>query len=118
MKQNITKIILALFIFFNPLFALAQSQSNTTTNSRYLEQLIEKLGNIINLALNVLIPLTVLIVMIAGYQYIMSGGGDGAQKAKTTLTWAIVGMIVVIMSKALVVFVLQRLGINTGVFNL
>jgi cytochrome bd-type quinol oxidase subunit 2 len=47
----------------------------------------------------------IIFLIIGGIQYITSGGNqEGMQKAKATLTWAIIGLILVLSAYAVVNF--------------
>lgn len=57
------------------------------------------------------IPLTTLMVIWAGYLYLLSGGSEESiKKAKNAITWAVVGLIVVLISKSLSVLIQNVLG--------
>jgi hypothetical protein len=107
-QNAISKFLLALLILASPTLALAQ-----------VEELVSRIGNLINFALSLLIPISIIAVVIAGYQYLTSGGSsDQMKKAQTNLTWIIVGMIVIIFSKGALIFILSKLGINYSLFGL
>lgn len=57
--------------------------------------------------------LSVAFIIIGGIQYITAGASkDGAQKAKTTLTYAIIGLVIVLLAFVIRNFVLGRLGVT------
>ncbi len=57
--------------------------------------------------------LSVAFIIIGGFQYITAGASkDGATKAKTTLTYAIVGLVIVLLALLIRNFVLGRLSIT------
>lgn len=66
------------------------------------------LGELVNLALQdfvlpILTALAILYLIWAGYQFITSGGDPAvAQKARASLTYAIIGVILVLVSYGLV----------------
>ncbi len=47
----------------------------------------------------------VIFIIVGAIQYITSGGGDGIKKAKTTLTMAVVGLVVALMAYGIVGFI-------------
>jgi divalent metal cation (Fe/Co/Zn/Cd) transporter len=54
--------------------------------------------------------LSVIVIIYSGILYIISAGNSNTvQKAKTTLTYAVVGLIVAILSYAIVSFVVNAL---------
>ena len=107
-KFKISKLILAIALFLSPSIALAQ-----------IEEIFSRIANIINFALSLIIPIAIIAVVIAGYQYITSGGDSGQmEKAKTNLTWIVVGLAVIIFAKALIIFILSQLGVSYSVFGL
>ena len=62
--------------------------------------------NIINILLFIIGIIAVIVIVIAGIQYATSGGNaDQASKAKNTIIYAIVGIIVAVMAYAIVGFV-------------
>lgn len=55
-------------------------------------------------------------MIIGGYQYMTSGGiPDKTQVAKSTLTYAIIGLLIVITALAVLHFVLPKLGVSSEV---
>lgn len=68
--------------------------------------------NIINVILYVVGILAVVMIVIGGVQYTTSGGDQAAvTKAKNTILYGIVGLVVAILAYAIVNFVLKQLGI-------
>jgi hypothetical protein len=52
----------------------------------------------------------VIIIIIGGFMYITSGGDSGkVSRAKDTLIYAVVGLIVIVMSQTVIIFVIDRL---------
>lgn len=60
------------------------------------------------------IVVAVVVIIVAGYMYITAAGDEAKiKKATTTLTWAIVGLIVAFLALLLVRFVMSNfLGVN------
>lgn len=77
--------------------------------------LIVIIGRIINIALGFLGIVLLVIMLYAGYEW-MTSGGDAAKvdSAKTRLRNAIIGLIIIMMSFALVNFILNALLSATG----
>lgn len=54
--------------------------------------------------------MSVIMLIIGGFKYVTSGGNaQSAESAKSTVTYAIIGLIVGILAKTIVVFVLEKL---------
>jgi type IV secretory pathway VirB2 component (pilin) len=71
------------------------------------------INKIIGNALLFFIGLAVLVLIIGGYQYITSAGNPEAiQKAKSTITGAIAGIIIVIFSRTIATFVYNQVKNN------
>lgn len=73
-------------------------------------------GSLLSFVLNLLFTfsglIAVLYIMIGGYQYMMgvsAGGKEAAGKGKTTITNAIIGLIVIIMASAIVNILIRLL---------
>lgn len=62
--------------------------------------------NIINLALGLLSLIAVVMIIIGGFTWLTSGGNEEkVDKAKKTISAAVVGMIIIMLAWALVLFV-------------
>jgi hypothetical protein len=108
MKQKIILPLLSLIILLAPTLVFAQ-----------IEGLISRVGNIMNFALSLVMPIAVIALIIAGYQYIAGGSSpEQTKKATYNITWIIIGMIVIILAKALIIFALSSLGVDYSVFGL
>lgn len=68
------------------------------------------LKNIINLLLFVIGIISVIMIIIGGFRYATSAGDAGQTKsARDTIIYAVVGLVIAVMSFAIVNFVLARL---------
>lgn len=68
------------------------------------------IGNVISLLLFIAGAIAALVIVIGGIRYITSDGDPGAtNKAKNTIIYALVGLVVAIMSYAIVNFVIGSL---------
>lgn len=65
----------------------------------------------IQLALSLVGTVSLLMIIYAGIKYITSGGGKQVDEAKNILTYAIIGLVVVLVS----VFIIYLVGGITGV---
>ena len=76
------------------------------------EDLPNKVKDIINTVLYVVGVLTVVMVIIGGVQYTTSGGDQAAvTKAKNTILYGIVGLVIAVLAYAIVNFVVGKIGI-------
>ncbi len=74
------------------------------------EDLTVNVKNIINVILYVVGILAVVMVIIGGVQYTTSGGDQAAvTKAKNTILYGIVGLVIAILAYAIVNFVIGKL---------
>lgn len=65
--------------------------------------------NIVNLFSSIIGIIAVIMIMVGGFRYITAGGEAGKiSGAKTTITYAIVGLVIVALAQSLVRFVLNR----------
>lgn len=70
-----------------------------------LDDLVRILVNIIEFGLLFAGAVAAIFVVVSGYQYVLSAGNpEKVEKAKQGLTWSIVGLILVISSYAIVLF--------------
>ena len=54
--------------------------------------------------------LSVIMIIVAGFKYVTSGGDSGkVTSAKNTIVYAVIGLIIVILAQAIVKFVLEKL---------
>jgi len=63
---------------------------------------------VVNTALNLLALLAAVVIIIAGIRLIFSmGDEEGKETAKKTILYAVIGLIIVLLAKAIVTFVLS-----------
>lgn len=71
------------------------------------------LRDFINAALGFTTLTAVLFLIVGGYQYMTSAGNpDQIQRAKSTILYSVIGLVVILLSYAIVRFVINALGIN------
>jgi len=69
--------------------------------------------SIANWVAGIAATLAVLLIIIAGLQYIFSGGDvDKIEKANRTIKWSLIGLIVIIMSWSLLKTILELLNVT------
>ena len=68
-------------------------------------------GQAINIALGVLGAIAVLIIVIAGFQFALSQGNqEKTKKARQTILYAVVGLVVAIFASVIVNFIIDNFG--------
>jgi hypothetical protein len=84
----------------------ACSGINGCTSASSLDKVIKAALNILSAVAGIA---AVIMIVVAGFKYITSGGDGGkVSSAKTTLVYAIVGIIIVAMSQFIAQFVIQK----------
>ena len=103
---------LVVFAAGNP-FKQAQSdlsaiQTNSGVGSTDLPTLV---GRIINAVLGVLGLLLLVYLLYGGFLWMTSGGdSEGVKKAKTMITNAVIGLVIITLSVVITSYVVSRLG--------
>jgi len=115
-------LLLGVFVFV-PSSAQAGLWENLTghlANGEFVMDDLQILAiNIINLALFFITWITMIIMIIGGYFYITaSGNPDLLERGKKTITGAVVAFILIIISKAIIVYLEGYLKQYVGQFNL
>lgn len=76
--------------------------------------LFEKGGfvtNAINTAIFIIGALSVIMIIIGGLRYVLSGGdATGLKNAKDTILYALIGLVVALLSFGMVSFIITRVG--------
>lgn len=68
-------------------------------------------ASVTNFLLNLVIPAAVVVIVWSGIQFMIgSGNEDRITQAKTTFTWAIIGLTVALIGKGLIVLIRDVLG--------
>jgi hypothetical protein len=124
--QNLKKVIygswISLIAMGLPLLAKGQSSNNASTlipqppNALANWGSVDNIGELIMYVIsNILLPvaglIAVLFIIIGGYQYLVSGANpDLAKRAKQSLTGAVLGLVIIILSYVIVRVVARTLG--------
>lgn len=102
------KIIVSLGLFLLPLAGLAADAipnplgEGVTLDDVYV--------NIINAILGILGGLALLFFIYGGFQFMLAGGNEErVAKAKKSLTWATLGIVVIIMSYSILQFLYAKI---------
>lgn len=91
------------------------AQSGATDDPKKLSDLEGVFGNVVNVALGFAGIALFVMLIIGGFKYITAGGDPkGIEGAKKTLTYAIGGMVLVVLS----FLILKFIGVFTGAENI
>jgi hypothetical protein len=118
MKKIIQSLVIAFSLFsilLVPTFALAQEREagcEFDQNSQELCKLTES-DNLEELVLNltryvmgIIGVIAIVMIVIAGFRMVISGGNEGSVKAaKNQLTWAVIGLIVALLAYTIVAII-------------
>ena len=101
------KIILFLSVFLISTSVYASGAGNTFPPDIPRTDIMSILNIIINALIGLSGAIAVWFLILGGFQYVTSAGNpDSVQKAKSTILYAIIGLIVVIISYAAVNFII------------
>lgn len=120
--NRLKKLILILFfgLMVFPLAVAGQQSSvgsgdqssSEIPNPLKADDFTELFVGIANWIAGIIASLAVLVIVYGGFQYMVSGGNeDKIAQARKTIQWAIIGLIIVVMSWSLLKTVLSILGI-------
>lgn len=89
--------------------SVAECNMENTGSSSSSGSLMSTLNVIINIALGALGLVTVIMIIVGGYMYVTSSG-DAAKvtKAKNTIMYGVIGLVIALLSWAIVNFVLAN----------
>ncbi len=74
----------------------------------------ELLDKIIDFIFVVSIPITVIVIIVAGYMFIAAAGeAEKIAKARQAIQWALIGFMVILLAKGLIALFGQILGVKT-----
>lgn len=75
--------------------------------------IMDLFNRIMDFILKISIPVAAIIIMVGGIQMATAGGNeDKIKKAQKTITWAIVGFAIILLSKGLVLVIKNFLGVE------
>ena len=82
---------------------LAQLLPNKDRSTYGLEDIKTMIASAVQIALTLAGTIAIIYIVIGAYQYFTAYGDEAkATKAKTTITWAVVGVIVIVLSKVII----------------
>ncbi|MET0779278.1 MAG: hypothetical protein ABWY71_00430 [Candidatus Saccharimonadales bacterium] len=84
----------------------AEAAGQCTTTGKSVDDIIKSIVNFMSALIGVV---AVVMVMVGGFKYVTSGGdASKAGAAKSTLTYAIIGLVIVAMAQFIVQFVFKE----------
>ena len=105
-------IVFLLVLFCIPLTSNAVSIPNPLQHQTF----VDLLNAIIDFIFYIAIPITSLMIIIAGLYFITAQGEpEKIQTAKRIITWALIGFLVILCAKGLVKLLGEVIGVNTGI---
>lgn len=117
-NRKIAVSLITLMIVLLPVLAGAVVTGGLTSPTRPTGvpggTLLDTITFIVNIILYIVGAIALLMLVYGGFMYIISGGNeDTIEKAKKILTYAIVGVVVVIISYVVVNFLVAEIAWNT-----
>lgn len=71
------------------------------------------IGNLVQVALTVAGGVAIVMIMVGAFQYLTAyGNEEKATKGRTTLMWAIIGVVVIILAKVIVSWIWNLVAAN------
>jgi len=113
--RKVLSKLTALLIILLPTSAYAADCTTTPgsvwpTCINQKDEILVLINKVIAALLTVVGAITVLFIILGGFQYITSAGNmEQTQKAKKTLLYAVIGLVTVIISYAIVNFIISSL---------
>lgn len=112
--MNILKFTILLLIILAPLFAFAAVDEPgviSLPNPLSVENFEELINVVINWLLVITLPIIVLLIVYAGFQYMFGGVNPELQRTSGKIVlYAVIGYAIILLSKVL-------LGVITGLFG-
>ena len=85
---------------------IGAANSGSCGNGNDLSNVVTNIINIFSMIVGIV---AVIMVMVSGFKYITAAGDSSSlSSAKSTLIWAIVGIVIVAFSQAIVQFVIEK----------
>ncbi len=106
LTQGLAKILFAVTVLV-PQAVFAGAGLGTSTlplpeNLPAQTNFVDLLSFIINFFLGLVGTIAILMLIYGGFLYLTSGGGENTKKAKNTIMYAIIGIVVILLSYAIV----------------
>jgi len=91
-----------------PVFAETISLPNPLPNISTPEDLVKK---VVNWLLGLVSVIALIVLVIGGFRYLTSGGNEKAmESAKNIITWAVVGLVIILCSAIIINVIISILG--------
>jgi hypothetical protein len=104
-------ILILIFLFIFPNFVWADNGPKLI-NPLPFDNIIDVVLRIIKVVLGLVDILTLFMFIIGGFQFIISAGNpEMIKRGKDTLAWAIIGLVIITMSYAILKFVFESFSI-------
>lgn len=111
MTRDFTKFFLLALIVLSLPMVVFGAESIDIGNPLKTTDVKELLNNIIDAMLQIVGVIAVAMIVYGGVQYMISGGEEKKlESAKKTITYAVVGLVVVILAGAIINFILETVG--------
>ena len=109
MRNKVISLLILGAVFVFPLLIQAQSIDNPLGE----DTIIDLIRNIINFIFRLSLPVGALMIVISGYYFMTSNGDpEKVKKAKDTIIWTLVGIIVIFLSLAIIDGLKNAIGIQ------
>ncbi|MBT6253679.1 hypothetical protein HOI83_00380 [Candidatus Uhrbacteria bacterium] len=94
----------------SPSGALSQAASQTTLGASSEDQIFITIGQLVNIALGLLGIIFFVLLVYAGFLWMTAAGDpDKVTKAKTMITQAVIGIVIILSAFAISTFVINQL---------
>lgn len=113
-KRRGLGLIATLLAVFSPVLVFAQTNLDTVGATTGLgTDLIQTIGRVVGVILSLLGVVLLGLMLYAGFLWMTAGGKDEqVKKAKDTMVRAVVGFAIILMSYAIVTFIMNAFGAN------
>lgn len=101
------------FLFISLTIATSQTgeQSIEIPNPIGASDFTELINKIVGWLIVIFIPIGTIVVLYAAFLFVTSGGStQKVQQAKKTLTWAVIGLIILFLAKGIILIIKDVLG--------
>lgn len=87
----------------------AQEGINTAKGNLQTTSLTDSVANVTNIMITIIGIVSVIMLIIGGFRYVLSGGDQkGTSAAKDTILYAIIGVVVALLSYSIMNFVIGQ----------
>ena len=112
MRKYLTKILFVLLLFICLVPSVAQGQTVTIRNPLGYDDFWQLIDKLIDFIFYLAIAIAPIMFIVAGFYFITAAGDpEKVQTAKKMILWVLIGLLIVFLAKALIVFFGEMLGI-------